>query len=55
MCVYFFFPGIHIQSGGLINDIRLKIQKPLGNKSQSNGKEIIGLGMSLYKFPFLKI
>ena len=55
MCVYIFFPGIHIQSGGPINDIRLNIQKPAGNSSQSNGKEITGSGMSLYKVPFLKI
>ena len=55
MCVYFFFPGIHIQSGGPINDIHLNIQKPMGNRSQSNGKEIIGSGMSLYKVPLLKI
>ena len=52
MRVYFFFPGIHIQLGGPIKDIRLNIQKPAGNSSRSNGKEIIGLGMSLYKVPF---
>ena len=51
----FFFPGIHIQLGGPINDIRLNIQKPMGNRSRSNGKEIIGSGMSLYKVHFLKI
>ena len=55
MCVYFFFPGIHIQSVGSINDIHLNIQKHAGNRSRSNGKEIIGSGMSLYKVPFLKI
>ena len=54
-CVYFFFPGIHIQLGGPINDIRLNIQELAGNGSQSNGKEIIGSGMSLYKVHFLKI
>ena len=54
MCVYF-FPGIHIHLGGPINDIRLNIQKPVGNGSQSIGKEIIGSGMSLYKVLFLKI
>ena len=55
MCVYIFFPGIHIHSGGHVNDIRLNIQKLARNGSQSNGKEIIGSGMSLYKVPFLKI
>ena len=54
MCIYFFL-GINIQSGGPINDVRLNIQKLAGNRSQSNGKEIIGSGMSLYKVPFLKI
>ena len=55
-CVYiFFFPGIHIQLVGPINDICLNIQKPMGNRSRSNSKEIIGSGMSLYKVPFLKI
>ena len=54
MCIYFFL-GINIQSGGPINDVRLNIQKPAGNRSRSNGKEIIGSGMSLYKVPFLKI
>ena len=53
MCIYIFFPGI--QYYGPINDIRLNIQKPAGNGSRSNGKEIIGLGMSLYKVLFLKI
>ena len=53
--VYIFFLGIHIQSGGPINDIHINIQKPVGNGSRSNGKEIIGSGMSLYKVPFLKI
>ena len=56
-CAYvyiLFFPGIHIQSGGPINDIHLDIQKLAGNGSRSNGKEIIGSGMSLYKVPFLK-
>ena len=55
MRVFFFFPGIHIQSGGPINDIHLNIQKSVGNRSQSNGKEIIGSGMSLYKVPSLKL
>ena len=55
MCVYIFFPGIHIQSGGPINDIHLNIKKPVGNRSRSNSKEIIGSGMSLYKVPFLNI
>ena len=55
VCIYIFFPGIHIQSSGPINDIHLDIQKPVGNESRSNGKEIIGSGMSLYKVPFLKI
>ena len=55
VCIYF-FPGIRIQSGGPMNDIRLNIQKPAGNSSRSNdGKEIIGSGMSLYKTSFLKI
>ena len=54
VCVYI-FPSIHIQSGGPINDIRLNIQKPARNGSRSNGKEIIGSGMSLYKVHFLKI
>ena len=53
--MYIFFPGIHIQSYGSFNDIHLNIQKPAGNGSRSNGKEIIGLGMSLYKVLFLKI
>ena len=53
--VYIFFPGIHIQSGGPINDIHLNIQTPVGNGSQSNGKEIIGSCMSLYKVPSLKL
>ena len=51
----FFFPGIRIQSGGPMNDIRLNIQKLARNGSRSNGKEIIGSGMSLYKVHFLKI
>ena len=51
----YFFPGFHIQSGGPMNDIRLNIQKLARNGSQSNGKEIIGSGMSLYKVHFLKI
>ena len=56
MHVYiYFFPGIRIQSGGPMNDIRLNIQKLARNGSQSNGKEIIGSGMSLYKVHFLKI
>ena len=55
MCVFFFFPGIHIQLGGPINDICLNIEKIEGNRSRSNGKEITGSGMSLYKVPFLKI
>ena len=55
MCVFFFFPGIHIQSGDPINDIHLNIQKLAGNGSRGNGKEIIGSGMPLYKVPFLKI
>ena len=55
MRVYFFFPGIHIQLGGPINDICLNIEKPEENGSRSNGKEIIGSGMSLYKASFLKI
>ena len=55
VCIHIFFLGIHIQSGGLINDIRLNIQKPAGNKSRSNGKEIIESVMSLYIVPFLKI
>ena len=54
-CVYIFFPGIPIQTGGPINDIRLNIQKLAGNGSRSNGKEIIGSSMSLYKVHFLKI
>ena len=53
--VYIFFLGIHIHSGGPINDIHINIQKPVGNGSRSNGKEIIGSGMSLYKVHFLKI
>ncbi|KAL4599434.1 hypothetical protein ACB092_11G127100 [Castanea dentata] len=40
------YSGIRIQSGGFINDIRLNIQKPAGNRSRSNGKEIIGSGLS---------
>ena len=55
VCIFIFFPGIDIQSSGPINDIHLDIQKPAGNESRSNGKEIIGSGMSLYKVPFLKI
>ena len=51
----FFFPGIRIQSGGPVNDIHLNIQKLVQNGSRSNGKEIIGSGMSLYKVHFLKI
>ncbi|XP_050281379.1 ankyrin repeat-containing protein ITN1-like isoform X2 [Quercus robur] len=39
------YSGIHIQSGGPINDIRLNIQKPARNRNQSNGKEIIGSGI----------
>ncbi|KAL4599431.1 hypothetical protein ACB092_11G127100 [Castanea dentata] len=39
------YSGIRIQSGGFINDIRLNIQKPAGNRSRSNGKEIIGSGI----------
>ena len=54
MCIYFFV-GIHIQPGGPINDIHINIRKPVGNGSRSNGEEIIGLGMSLYKVPFLKV
>ena len=54
MCIYFFL-GINIQSGGPINDVRLNIQKPTGNRRRSNGKEIIGSGMSLYKVFFLEI
>ena len=54
MCVYLFFLDIHIQLGGPINDIHLNIQKLAGNGSRSNGKEIIGSGMSLYKVLFLK-
>ena len=38
-----------------MNDIRLNIQKLAQNGSQSNGKEIIGSAMSLYKVHFLKI
>ena len=53
--MYIFFPGIHIQSCGSVNDIRLNIQKLAGNGSRSNGKEIIESGMSLYKVLFLKI
>ena len=53
--IYIFFPGIRIQSGGPMNDIRLNIQKLAQNRSRSNGKEIIGSGMSLYKVHFLKI
>ena len=53
VCIYIFFPGI--QYYGPINDIHLNIQKLAGNGSRSNGKEIIGLGMSLYKVLFLKI
>ena len=55
MCIYIFFPGIRIQSGGPMNDICLNIQKLARNGSRSNGKEIIGSGMSLYKVHFLKI
>ena len=56
MHVYIYiFPVIHIQLGGPINDIHLNIQKLARNGSQSNDKEIIGLGMSLYKVHFLKI
>ena len=51
----YIFPGIRIQSGGPMNDIRLNIQKLARNGSRSNGKEIIGSGMSLYKVHFLKI
>ena len=51
----FFFPGIHIQLGGPINDTHLNIQEPAGNINQSNGNETIGSGMSLYKVHFLKI
>ena len=47
----FFFPGIPIQSGGIL----LNIKKPVGNRSRSNGNEIIGSGMSLYKVPFFKV
>ena len=54
MCVYIFFPGVHIHSGGDV-DICLNIQKSNGNKSRSNSKDIIGSGMSLLKVPFLKI
>ena len=53
VCVFFPLKGIHIQSAGPINEIRLNIQKSAGNLS--NDKEIIGLGMSLYKVPFLKV
>ena len=56
MHVYiYFFPVIHIQLGGPINDIRLNIQKLAGNESRSYVKEIIGSGLSLYKVHFLKI
>ena len=55
MCIYIFFPGIHIQSGGPFNDIRLNVQKLARNRSRSDGKEIIGSGMSLYKVLFLEI
>ena len=51
----YIFPGIHIQLGGSKNDIRLDIEKLARNGSRSNGKEIIGLGMSLFKVHFLKI
>ena len=54
-CVYIFFPGIRIHSGGPANDIHLNIQKLAQNGGRSNGKEIIGSGMSLYKVHFLKI
>ena len=53
--MYIFFPVIHIQSDGSINEIRLNSQKLVGNRSRSNVKEIIGSGMSLYKVLFLKI
>ena len=53
--IYLFFLGISIQYGCPINEYRLIIQKLTGNRSQSNGKEIIGSGMSLYKVPFLNI
>ncbi|KAL4599441.1 hypothetical protein ACB092_11G127500 [Castanea dentata] len=39
------YSSIHIPSGGPINDIRLNIQKPMGNRSRSNGKEIIRSGI----------
>ena len=52
VCVFFPLKGIHIQSAGPINEIRLNIQKSAGNLS--NDKEIIGLGMSLSKVLFLK-
>ena len=55
VCIYIFFPGIHIQYYAALNDTHLNIQKPAGNGSRSDGKEIIGSGMSLYKFLFLKI
>ena len=54
-CVYIFFPGIRIQSGGPMNDIHLNIQKLERNGSRSNGKEIIRSGMSLYRVHLLKI
>ena len=53
--IYLFFLGISIQYGCPINEYRLIIQKLTGNRSQSNGKEIIGSGMSLYKVPFFKV
>ena len=53
--MYIFFPGIHIQSYGSFNDIHLNIEKLARNGSRSNGQEIIGSGMSLYKVPFFKV
>ena len=50
---FFFVKGIHIQSAGLIDEIRLNIEKLAGN--QSNDEEISTSGMSLSKTPILKI
>ena len=55
VCIFFFFLGIHIQSGAPINDIRLDVPELGGNGSRSNVKEIVGSGMSLFKVPFIKI
>ena len=51
--LFFFVKGIHIQSAGLIDEIRLNIEKLAGN--QSNDEEISTSGMSLSKTPILKI